>query len=280
MNRNNIAIIYETLVRRYPQLGLPVRRGMKDSPEYREAVRRGKFDITGQTPPFHGDIDFSAVNTIAGRVEILTLTDRKDFVRALRQLAYRCEPAVIPDSVGAMTVRGLINWEKINQHRKKYIEAGGEAWSTEFKRFTSDKKNYLDTLILLSGGAYSNVSPEDIGLTESEWQEKSMTIRKYHELTHFICRTRRPDDVDVIRDEVLADLIGLKAAFGKYDPELAKRFLGIEGTDFREAGRLSYYVNQAELSEAVRAAEKWISFYSEQILVMEEDMFATLQRLF
>ena len=128
----------------------------------------------------------------------------------------------------------------------------------EFRRFTAEKANYLDSLILLSSGDYSNVSAETAALPAEEWKEKSVTIRKYHELTHFICRALYPDDVDAVRDEVIADLIGLVAAFGDYDVHLAETFLGIEGECFREGGRLSYYTDAGHLPETVARAGQLI----------------------
>ena len=59
-----------------------------------------------------------------------------------------------------------------------------------------------------------SISPMDgIDLNEDEWIEKSIIIRKYHELTHFVMRKTYPDDIDYIRDELIADCIGLICAF-------------------------------------------------------------------
>ncbi len=81
-----------------------------------------------------------------------------------------------------------------------------------------------------------------INLSDEEWIEKSITIRKFHELRHFEDRKLRPDDIDVLRDEILADRDGLISAFGNYDKNLAKLFLGIEGEEYREGGRLANYL--------------------------------------
>ena len=217
------------LSRRYPQLLLPIQTGARQTEKYKDAVLGGQIPDTAPDFACPKDIALSSYDTPAGRAEILYLGDRGDFVHAYRALGYRCEPAEIPDSVGAAAIRGLINWEKIHNHRDAYLAAGGEDWSGEFNRFTSDKKNYLDSLILLS----------------------ALTIRKYHELTHFVCRGLCPDDIDALRDEVIADAIGLVAAFGRYDTKLARRFLGTEGGVFHAGGRLSHYVKEDELDAAV-----------------------------
>ena len=88
-----------------------------------------------------------------------------------------------------------------------------------------------------------------------------MCIRKHHELTHFVCRTLFPEDIEAVRDEILADLIGLYAAFGHYEPAWARRFLGLEADGVREDGRLRHYVTEQELPAACDAADQLINDY-------------------
>ena len=248
------------LADRYPQLRLPIRTGMKDTSEYQNAVLRG-IPFSGE-PDFIGSEEdrFTVMETPAGKVEILYLAKREDFEHAFRALAYRCEPVDILPSVGASTMIGLINWEKINRHKEEYLSSGGMDWNEEFERFTAEKSNYRDTIILLSAGFYSNILAETVGLNEDEWKEKSLIIRKYHELTHFVCRRIYSNDIDSIRDEVFADCVGLVAAFGKYNPSLACEFLGIEKEGFRPGGRLSHYVEEEELPKSIDNAREIIDF--------------------
>ena len=272
------------LSRRYPQLLLPIRAGMRETEEYKNAVLCG-LPLEAE-PDFRcpEEIELSAAETPAGRAEILYLGDRADFLHAYQALAYRCEPTPIPDAVGAVTLNGLINWEKINRHHDDYIAAGGEDWDAEFSRFTEDAKNYRDGIILLSGGDYSNLPAAEAGLDAAAWKKASYTIRKYHELTHFVCRRLWPENIDEVRDEVLADSMGLIAAFGDYDTALARRFLGVEGASFREGGRLSHYVKEPEaMPEAVRRVNALIDDYAARIHNARkagEDVFALLLRIF
>lgn len=272
----------QKLARRYPQLLLPIREGERQTEEYRTAVLGGEFTVTEADFLCPEEISLSAEDTPAGRAEILYLGKRQDFLHAYRALGYRCEPAEIPDSVGAGTVCGLINWEKIHRHRDEYLAAGGQDWDGEFNRFTAEKKNYRDSVILLSGGWYSNLSPEAVGLSGDEWRDRSLLIRKYHELTHFVCRGLYPQDIDALRDEVVADAIGLTAAFGRYDTALAARFLGVEGGGFREGGRLSHYVKPEELPQAAERARALIADYAARIegAGPEKDIFALLLTIF
>lgn len=246
------------LSERYPQILLPIEENTQISDLYRKAVHRGhEFYME---PNFFGSTGDSFVNvtTTVGEIGILQLGDRRDFEHAYCALANKCEPMEIPPSVGAVFIDGLNNWEKIRNHKREFFTNGGLNWSAEFRRFTADKKNYQDKLILLSSGYYSGISPEQIGLPADEWKEKSLVIRKYHELTHFIYRTVYPGDRDVIRDEVLADYIGIKRAFGSFDPAAARKILGISGKEPSPDSRLRHYVPGENLYKAVNQALYWI----------------------
>ena len=276
----NTAHPIRQLANQYPQLCLPIAPHERQTDEYKDCVLRGEPVQRKPAFRFSKEDELSCVSTPAGEVNVLILTDREDFVHAYRALACRCEPEPVPDSVGAATVQGLINWEKIRRHQEEYLAAGGDDWDDEFRRFTSVKSNYRDTIILLSSGNYSDIPAAWVGMDEQEWKEKSLTIRKYHELTHYICRTRYPDDIVAIRDEVIADMIGLIKAFGDYDTRLARTFLGIEGETFRPGGRLEYYAGD-DLSAAIRQANEDIDKYAGMIKDRDKtDVFALLLSLF
>ena len=217
----------EILANRYPQLLLPCKEGISKSEEYKNICLRGEECIYPLTFSKNPDDFLETVETPAGSVDVLSLRDRQDFVHACRCLGHKCEPVEIPDSTGAMALFGLNNWEK--------VRAGLD--------------NYKDNFIILSSGNYSNVSNLDIyketdgqiNLSEQDWINKSITIRKYHELTHFVMRKTYPDDISFIRDELIADAIGLISVFGYFDTRLIKLFLGIESNIYREGGRLQNY---------------------------------------
>lgn len=250
--------IVQRLSLRYPQLLLPIEPGMSGTERYRAAALRGKI-LDADPNSFGSAFDsYETVQTIAGSVGVWQLGERADFVRAVQALVYRCEPVPVPEAVGAQYIGGLANWEKIRAHRAQFFAGGGRDWGAELHRFTADKANYTDSLILLSSGFYSNVPPQELSLPEQQWREASCRIRKYHELTHFIYRKAYPGDVDVVRDEVLADCMGLLAAFGSYSPALARRFLGIrEGTLLPDA-RLRHYLAAQALDSGIRRACFWI----------------------
>lgn len=265
------------LARRYPALYLPVTAGMKDSEQYKNVVLRGQ-QMEGRPSFSYDDKDsLASFVTPAGTVDVLVLHERADFIHAIQSLAYRCEPRPVPDSMGASSLSGLINWEKIRAHLDAYRLAGGIDENREFARFTADKRNYLDCLIILSSGAYSAVSADAVGLPEKLWLQKSIEIRKFHELTHFYSQHRYPKNKEAIRDEVLADLIGILAAFGEYNPGMARCFLGIENRVYREGGRLQNYCSAGELSAVISRVNTLIDTFSSVLRENHgEDVFSVL----
>ena len=200
------------------------------------------------------------VETPAGPVVVVSLRNRADyevFVRCM-MAAKEGPKAPIPASQGASTLVAF-NWPRIDAHQEQFMEeqraAGVEDpdWSAEFSRFISVPANYQDLLVVLSWGPYSNVSAEEAGQTADSWLETSYAIRKYHELTHVICRRLYPKRIDAVWDELVADAVGIYAALGRYDAALEKRCLGI--TDGRySGGRLENYAdNAAPLADPVSA---------------------------
>ena len=254
--------ILEKLSRRYPQLLLPISDETRHGEVYKNAVLRG-IELTG-TPDFSlSDEDtFEVVNTPAGTVEVLTLADRADFEHCIRALAHRCENAELPKTMGASTISGLINWEKIRNRQKEYFASGGEDWDSEFAAFTADRRNFRDTVIVLSQGCYSALSAEEAGYESDLWLSHSHEIRKYHELAHFVSRKLFPDNKDAVRDEVLADMNGIIGALGHFDAELEEKFLGIHNGKYSN-GRLENYVAPEELKGAVERVCAMLDYLSE-----------------
>lgn len=190
-------------------------------------------------------------NTPAGIVQVITLHERADFEVFLQIMAHKCVPVPIPASQGAVILDGVINWQKIRQHQKEWDMSQGDdpllflKWDAEFKKFTSEKEHYKDVLIVLSTGPYSNVPASALSLSEEEWLERSYQIRRYHECTHFLCRKKYPDQISPVWDEVVADAVGITAAFGRFDLSMEERFFGIDEHGYI-GGRLENYVDAEE----------------------------------
>ena len=235
--------ILEQLAADYPQLYLNPDIDTQEA--YRRVVLRGEEPEAKSLAHYRGDpADREEVmETPAGSVRVVTLGNRQDFELALRSLmAAKDGPLTpIPASQGAAMLT-VFNWPRIHAHLALFPE---EERAAEFKRFTAVRENYIDMLVVLSRGPYSGVPASAVGCTEDEWLALSDTIRRYHELTHVICRKLYPGDIAPIRDELVADAVGLYAACGRVDPEMEKRFLGIRDGRYT-GGRLDNYTDAPE----------------------------------
>ena len=260
-----MSAVLEHLAAEYPQLRLDPDSDTLES--YRRVVLRGEEPETKRLDHYTGDQydRMETVDTPVGSVRVVTLGNRKDFELVLRGLmaAKNGPMAPIPASQGAAMLT-VFNWPRIRAHLAGFPE---EEQDAEFRRFTSVKANYTDMLVILSRGPYSHVDAAEVGCTEEEWLELSDTIRRYHELTHVICRRLYPDEIDPVRDELIADAVGLYAAFGRFDPDVEKQFLGVRDGLY-VGGRLGNYTDEPEklagpVSAALRRiqqvidAQKW-----------------------
>ena len=235
--------VLERLAADYPQLYLNPDTDTQET--YRRVVLRGEEPERKSLTHYRGDPAEreEIADTPAGQVRVVTLGNRQDFELALRSLmAAKDGPLTpIPASQGAAMLT-LFNWPRIHAHLALFPE---EERAAEFKRFTAVRENYIDMLVVLSRGPYSGVPASAVGCTEDEWLALSDTIRRYHELTHVICRKLYPGDIAPIRDELVADAVGLYAACGRFDPEMEKRFLGIRDGRYT-GGRLDNYTDAPE----------------------------------
>lgn len=258
--------VIEQLASVYPQLYLDPDKS--DIEEYKACVRRG--EIPSECGLSHFVMDerdcIENIDTPAGTAQVITLHNRQDFETFVRDMtaARRGPEYRVPQTMGASTLVAF-NWPRINAHKAEFMSGQKVAgvlfpdWNAEFKRFTSVRENYQDMLIVLSCGPYSNVRADKINelqtsggdeaVSDDDWTEISGTIRKYHELTHFVCRKLYPDKINEIWDELVADAAGIYAAFGGYRRDIEELFLGI--TDGRyTGGRLENYTEEgADLDE-------------------------------
>lgn len=238
--------MWEELAKRFQQLYLVP--GSDCAAQYRDIVLKGNDAAVKNLSHFkkHPQDSFTMENTPAGELSAACIHERADFETFLQIMANKCAAVTIPATQGAAILDGLIDWPRIRAHKVAYFTqslAQGVTpdWGAEFRRFTADKRNYTTALAALSWGPYSGLRAEQAGLSEQDWLEKSFQIRKYHECTHFVCRRLYPAQVDPIWDEVVADAVGIRAAFGEYRSELAEKLLGIEQGIYT-GGRLENYM--------------------------------------
>jgi hypothetical protein len=267
---------FDALRQRFVQLRFPVREGISKDDEYRRATLRGQFDAAdsddfapGLTLAAPTAVKLTIESTIAGRIPIIVAGPREDFVALVRALTERNEPAVVPTSMGACIVSGLNNWDRVARHRAKWeaemagsagigagVGAGDvddleEAWKIEFRAFAAQKALYQDRCIILSRGPYSAVSAQSAGLSEAEWLDRSLVIRREHECTHYFTYRVFGQMRNNLLDELIADFVGLVRAFGTYRADIALHCLGLEHPDrYRSGGRLENYRGTPPLSDA------------------------------
>ena len=267
MTKNNDGkSVFEILAEDYPLIFLDPDKDTKET--YRGVVLSGKEPERKSLAHYRGSEKdlLEEADTPAGSVRILTLGERRDYELIVRGfMAAKAGPkAKIPRSQGASELT-VINWKRINAHLAAFPE---EQRSEEFSRFTSKKENYLDALIVLSIGTYSNIPADKAGYSVDEWLKASQTIRRYHECTHFICRKLYPQNIDAVWDELAADAVGIRAAKGWYDTSLAEVFLGIKDGKYI-GGRLENYAPK-EVEDPAAWAEGMVPKILEVMAWMKE----------
>lgn len=114
--------------------------------------------------------------------------------------------------------------------RPKYISQTGAA-------FISGASTRL---IALSAKPYSNLPAVEVGLSDSEWAQKSLLLRRGHECTHYYTKRFYGKSANNLHDELMADFFGIYEAFGYFKAELMLRFFGLAGSS---DGRLRFYIN-------------------------------------
>jgi hypothetical protein len=231
---------------------------------YRRATRRGDFAAADAFAPGlelrrPEALELTIATTMAGGVPVLVAGDRADFVLLVQALTGRNEPIEVPDAMGACLVKGLNNWSRVAAYRANWSRATGEsndeAWASEFQKLIPRKELYQDRLVILSRGPYSATSHVATGLAELEWLDRSVAIRREHELAHYFTYRVFGSMRSHVVDELVADFVGLSIGYGAYRADLALRFLGLEAFPaYRAGGRLEHYRGTPPLSDDAFAA--------------------------
>ncbi|MEM9405763.1 MAG: hypothetical protein AAGA81_06985 [Acidobacteriota bacterium] len=244
--------VVEALSHRLVQLRFPIEEGVSGTDRYRGVTLRGELPPQEGGPDFTGErISLLLNETQAGAIPVLEIESRADFETLVRALSHRNEPRPVPDSMGACIISGLNNWDRIREHRRKFEASGAQgSWDAEFKGMIPDKGKYQDRLILLSSGPYSAVPASAMGLSEPEWLEKSMIIRREHECAHYFTLRVLGKMRNNLIDELIADYVGLVAAFGEYRGEHARLFLGLDAHPrVQPGGRVENYRGDPALGD-------------------------------
>jgi hypothetical protein len=259
--------VFTTLQERLVQLCFPIQAGLSQSKAYQAATCQGApvagmAEATGLRLNAPDQLQLVLHQSLVGCIPLLITGDRSDFVSLVQALTRRNEPEPIPDSMGAAMVAGYNNWDRVRRYRQAWEEenqrsgwAGG--WAEEFKRLVPRKALYQDNFIILSDGPYSGVNGAELNLTEIEWRQISLAIRREHEFAHYFTRRVFGSMRNNLIDEIIADYMGLVVACGRFRADWFLRFMGLEAFPaYRQGGRLENYRGQPPLSaEAFRVLQ-------------------------
>jgi hypothetical protein len=246
---------FEHLRGRLAQLQVPVREGVSKLPAYADVVLRG---LPFEAEAFGGALELARPDAIqllihehpAGALPVLVAPERSDFEALVRALAFRGEPRPISPSVNAQMVSGLVNWDRMRRYRAAWTaqvdpSLADSLWPVEMSRVaTSERWRYQDRLIIIGVCPYSGVSAAQLGLemSETEWLERSTTLRVEHEFTHYATQRVYGAMSLNLLDETISDFMGMTHALGRFRASWYLSFLGLEAwPQIRESGRIGTY---------------------------------------
>ncbi len=240
---------WATLRRALPQLRFPVERGISRTSAYRGAVLR--LEPTPEdTAPLRlhrpGDLRIVLHRTPAGRLPVLIIPHKPDFVLLTQVFTGWNEPVPVPAALGATMVAGYPNADRTRRLKMNWLASHPDAsesdWHVAFRSFQSRKAMYLDRFVLASAAPYSGVPAARLGIDATAWQRISLAIRIEHESVHYFTRRVFGSMQNRLLDELIADYAGLVHAIGRYRADWALRFLGLEDFPaYRRGARLEYY---------------------------------------
>jgi hypothetical protein len=250
--------VHETLKEKLVQLNFTVERGTSSAEYYRAATLRGEPvqsipEATGLKLAQKEKLELFLAASPAGRLPVILIHNRSDFIALVRALAFKNEPEEVPDSMGSLVVAGYNNWDRLRSYRERWEQANpGGNWQEEFKRIAAQKELYQDKFMILSNNPYSGVRAAKLAVNEEQWKELSFKIRLGHELCHYFCRRVLLVMRSNAFDELLADYCGIVYATGCYRSDWLLCFMGLEQLPvYRDGGRLQNYT--AKLSQGAFA---------------------------
>ena len=171
-----------------------------------------------QTPP-----RLEMFGSVAGTIPIIYPDTTADYEKLLREIVYNGKEVAHIKRMGASFVHG------------------------KTLRF-----------IILSNKPYSGVAAEEMGLSEQDWQTKSMAIRKHHECAHYYTKRFLGPSRNHPHDELIADFCGLYAAFGEFNAKLFMKFYDIRSAIYTKGLSLAASAVIVRLmAAAAEGVERW-----------------------
>jgi len=281
--------IYETLKKYLIQFQFPIQENISQTDEYKNATLRGANpqnlkSATGLVLQAPEQLKLSLYTSIAGNIPVLIVENRTDFLSIIRALSGRNEPKPIPDSMGAAMIKGLNNWDRLRTLKRNWQNNPNPNKGD----LLSNKSLYQDRIIVLSRIPYSNVSAEMMGLTSTDWLDKSLKIRLEHECAHYFTLRHFGKMANNMHDELIADYMGICGVLPSYKSDWFLKFIGLEAyPNFRTDGRLKNYLGKPALSTSafkvlqtiIKNAADNLEVFDQQISISGEDADRKLRLL-
>ena len=264
---------FNTLKKYLVQLQFPVKKGISKTEEYIDTTLRGKQKLgEGSLVLDQPDrITFQLYEgPIVGKVPVIIVPNNEDFNTIICALSNKNEPKELPDSMGALFINGINNWDRIHKLRTNWLKKDPLVnWSETFKEHILPKPYlFKDKLIVLSTKGYSGIKSEDMGISEEEWMSSSLIIRREHECAHLFTLQYYGCMANNIHDEIIADYAGITKVLGRFNKEWFMRFMGLEEyPNYRVGARLQNYRSPIQLSlEAFDGLKVLVKKISEALL--------------
>ncbi|MFY7672164.1 DUF7005 family protein [Tenacibaculum sp. MEBiC06402] len=243
--------VFQTLKKYIVQFNFPVEQNISSTEIYKNATLRGKkeFPLEGIQLNNPEQLDLTIYNSqLVGKVPVLMVPNPEDFKTIIRAICYKNEPQPMSDSMGAIFIKGINNWNRIEELKEYWkTKSPFENWGSIFKKHVlPNPKLYKDKLIILSTKPYSGVKAKTVNVPENKWNDLSVSIRKEHECAHVFTLNNYNSISKNIYDELIADYAGIVSTLQKFDKNWMLNFLGLENyPKYREGGRFQNYLSDA-----------------------------------
>ena len=245
--------VYDILHKHLVQFRFPIQTGISQIAAYKTATLKGGNtaampEATGLQLEKPDKLRLYLYRSLAGNIPVLVVDNRADFKSIIQALCYRNEPQGIPDSMGAAMIKGLNNWHRLHKLKSNWLLKFPDLAFT-MENLVAQKAEYQDRIIILSRIPYSNVSAEDIGLQVEDWLDKSLQLRLEHECAHYFTLRYFGRMTNHLHDEIIADYMGIRKAWGQFRADWFLHFMGLENyPDYRPSGRFKNYLGKKTLS--------------------------------
>ena len=240
--------VINTLKKYFFQLLFPVEKGISDSQSYKNATLKGQLPIEnfniGFIEPDKIFLDIY-LSRLGFKTPVIIVHNEQDFNHLINVFCYKNEPTEIPESMGAIFINGINNWQRINDIKTEYLKSNNLiSWAEYFKNDIVIKPHlFKDKLIILSAKPYSGITNRLLGITESSWIKSSIEIRREHECAHLFTLANYHHMANNMHDEIIADYVGISKVLGNFDKKWFYYFIGIEHyPNYRKKSRLENYV--------------------------------------